>query len=458
MRRSVIYPGLSILLASIILLLGHFPDTANAALEDPLISTWEQGQESETAGTVLYVVPDGEPTDCLSWNTACDLPTALDMAVSGDEIWVAEGTHYPSTTQSDSRLATFSLVSGVAVFGGFAGGETSLVQRNWTAYPTILSGDIDGNGERDDGNAYHVVTSYEVTSNATLDGFTITGGYANSSSFPHEHGGGLLSYDQSIITVKNVTFTGNAAYSRGGGFFHGLWSGHATLTNVTFTDNHAPTGGGVSIYYESATLTNVTFSENGAGYGGGMAIEDSAVKITNAIFYKNSGGTLGGGMFIDGCSPTLTNVTFYGNSTFDFGSGIGSYSSAPQLTNCILWGNTASQGHQIYGLATVMYSDIQNWSSGGAGNISTDPLFVDGDNGNLRLLSSSPVIDAGSNTAPMLVDTTDVDGDGNETEPLPYDLDGSPRFVDFTLSGLAVVDMGAYESQVQMIYLPLVLK
>lgn len=36
----------------------------------------------------------------------------------------------------------FSLNNGVAIYGGFAGTETELEQRNVSANPSILSGDI----------------------------------------------------------------------------------------------------------------------------------------------------------------------------------------------------------------------------------------------------------------------------------------------------------------------------
>ena len=57
---------------------------------------------------------------------------------------------------------------------------------------------------------------------------------------------------------------------------------------------------------------------------------------------------------------------------------------------------------------------------------------------NLRLSGGSPASDAGSNGL-LPADTADLDGDGDTTEPLPYDLDGSPRIVN------SAVDMGAYE-------------
>jgi hypothetical protein len=60
----------------------------------------------------------------------------------------------------------------------------------------------------------------------------------------------------------------------------------------------------------------------------------------------------------------------------------------------------------------------------GSGNINQDPRFVDPDNGNYRLLPSSPAVEAGDSTPPGGTRSTD--------------LDGQPRVV-------GTIDMGAYE-------------
>jgi len=70
----------------------------------------------ETDGAVLYVKA-GSNGDCSSWAQACELQTALYIAVPGDQIWVAAGTYKPTT--SSNRSASFQLKSGVAIYGGF---------------------------------------------------------------------------------------------------------------------------------------------------------------------------------------------------------------------------------------------------------------------------------------------------------------------------------------------------
>ncbi|MFQ3684770.1 MAG: cadherin, partial [Roseiflexus sp.] len=189
--------------------------------------------------------------DCSSWATACILSAALRIANSGDQIWVEKGVHKPTTDRSN-RTASFALKNGVAIYGGFAGTETALSQRNPSVNVTVLSGDIDNNDAVDangvtttinGNNSYRVVTANNVNNTTVLDGFVITGGLANGSS--------------------------PAILSRGGGMFN--QNSSPTLTNVTFSGNTAKFGGGMYNFENSSpTLTNVTFSGNTAKFGGGM--------------------------------------------------------------------------------------------------------------------------------------------------------------------------------------------
>ncbi len=98
------------------------------------------------------------------------------------------------------------------------------------------------------------------------------------------------------------------------------------------------------------------------------------------------------------------------------------------------------------GTPVVNYCDVQGgWT--GTGNISTDPQFtrlgtrnLEGEwiDGDYRLKTGSPAIDAGSSAA-LPADSLDLDGDGDVTEPLASDLDNEAR-----VEGTRV-DMGAYE-------------
>src|SRR6185436_16445135 len=102
----------------------------------------------------------------------------------------------------------FRLPDRARVFGGFAGTETSLAQRNIDANPTILSGDLGVLGNDSD-NAYSVVFNVNV-SRTLLDGFTITKGRGFS-------GAGMFNQD-SNSEVRNCKFVDNIADGHGGAF------------------------------------------------------------------------------------------------------------------------------------------------------------------------------------------------------------------------------------------------
>ena len=97
-----------------------------------------------------------------------------------DEIRVAQGIYKPAEPNGD-RNATFGLVNGVILKGGYAGfGEPNPNARETEQYKTILSGDLNGDDEpgfasRTD-NCFHVVTCSGADCNTIMDGFTVTGG------------------------------------------------------------------------------------------------------------------------------------------------------------------------------------------------------------------------------------------------------------------------------------------
>jgi len=276
----------------------------------------------------------------------------------------------------------------------------------------------------------------------------------------------MANYDNSNPVLRNVIFGSNSATYNAGEMFN---SGSSpTLTGVTFSNNSAYHGSGMHNGGSSSPiLTNVTFSGNRAShYGGGMTNYDqSNPMLTNVTFSGNSA-DYGGGMDNDASSPTLTNVTFSGNRASNYGGGMhNNGNSSPVLCNVILWGDSAPSGPEIYNNAStgfISYSDVQGcggsgagWQSAcgtdGGGNIDADLLFVNAAGGDLRLIRTSPAIDAGNNAAVPARVTTD--------------LDGKPRYVDIptvpdTGSGTSpIVDMGAYEAHlIFRVHLPLVVR
>jgi hypothetical protein len=263
-----------------------------------------------------------------------------------DEIRVAEGTYYPDANTSDpnssgDRAATFKLINGVAIKGGYAGfGATEPDARDIAAYVTILSGNINLPGDMND-NSYHVVTASGVDETAVLDGFTITLGYAGP--FPDAYrGGGMRSSGNP--TVANCIFTDNKAVSYGGGMYNS--AGSPDITGCQFIANTANTGAGM---YNTAssypTIFDCAFSGNSATVGGGMYNTAASPILTDCTFTDNSADGSGGGVYnYDHSSPTFINCSFVSNEA-QYGGGMrNQYYSDPNLINCSFFGNSAPSG------------------------------------------------------------------------------------------------------------------
>jgi uncharacterized repeat protein (TIGR01451 family) len=384
-----------------------------------------------------------------------------------------------------STVTSSGVLDGFTISGGNANGSAENSNGGGTyisgGSPTLTNLTLTANNSSANGGGVFISGGSPTVSNVTFGGNSaaIYGGgmYVSSSSLAvtnvafsgntaHSAGGGM--YVQSgNPTLTGVSFSGNTAesagtYMGGGGMY--VESGSPTLTGVTFENNHTTgsgIGGGMGVGgagTASPTLVNVAFSSNTVEYaGGGLGLGESGVSnpgsatLTNVIFRNNSAtecglGASGGGLSVDDFSATLTNVTFSGNSACALGGGIAHiYGSGPTLTNSILWGNTAPDGPQIYGTASISYSDVQMTNPGdapysGTGNINANPLFVSASD--LRLQSGSPAIDAGNNAAVPAGITTD--------------LADNPRFVDSPTTDTGsraagdlrpYVDMGAYEYQ-----------
>ncbi|PEN05720.1 hypothetical protein CRI93_11460 [Longimonas halophila] len=414
--------------------------------------------------------------DGSSWTDAyTDLQDALAVATGSDEIWIAEGTYTPGTNRSDSFTITGNQ-DGLEIYGGFAGGETSRSERDPTANPVVLSGDLgnnDGSDFDDDGvpdsgreeNAHHVIffnggegigpsVGANVTTATVLGSVTVTGGDTEGSF--SGNGGGIYCDGQGggnecSPTISNVTFTGNSAQFEGGAIYsNGTDYGISSLriTNTIFRGNTAAEGG--AIY-------------NDSGFGG-----TSNPQIAGSIFIGNSARDFGGAIYNRGnssgtSSPYIVNSNFIENSVSAFGGGdIASFglngTSRPTITNTILW-NVDDDDNAIYNSDATLtlshtlleggFSSISGSTTNGGNNFTTDPLFADvsdpaGPDGvlateddGLRVIPGSPALDAGSN-APF--------ASGGIAENVDTDLSGADRIQDNDGDGTAVVSLGAYEA------------
>lgn len=347
-------------------------------------------------GTVFFVTETGgaEFKDGISWGTALDEAGFIDKlkeaaVVSGDQFWVAAGTYRPSV--SGEVAASFVMKPGVSLYGGFAGTEENLEERDerdWKSNETILTGDLDNDdnvgvivGE----NSVRVVAAFGVVdSSAVLDGFTITAGDAKDT--PPEGGGMRIFYGNP--TISNCTFLGNRAV-KGGGLY--IDHGNPIITNCTFSGNTADNedGGGLYVHFGNPTLMNCTFSGNST---------DSS----------------GGGLYVNQENPTLTNCTFSENTAINGGSALYVKGGNPTLTNCILWSENDDEVISGDVEPIIEYSVVKREAVfPGIGNRNDDPKLDSlADNGGptmtCALLSGSPAIDAGTETGAPTTDQRGV--------------------------------------------------
>ncbi len=334
-------------------------------------------------------------------NALQDLRDAFTLAdncigIGTDEIWVAAGVYRPDEGVGmvpGSRTETYQLMDGVAVYGGFAGGEGSLVDRNWVTNVTVLSGDVDSNDDAVDGivhtpagirggNSYHVVMASEVGNTTVLDGFTITAGQANgSASEPTGHGAGFCN-DAGSPTLANLTFIGNIA-AKGGGLAN-LNGSNPPLTDILLENNMATSmGGGIYNEGSSPILSDLTFTGNYAVHGGGLAnLSGSNPPLTGVQFTSNTAGTAGGGIYNLESTPTLTGTLLSYNSASS-GGAIYNVTSSPTFTNTVLSANTASNGAALYNDASnpsLIQAQVSGNHATGSGaaiyNTASSPVLV----------------------------------------------------------------------------------
>ena len=305
-----------------------------------------------TAQTIFHVTPDGEQGST-AWTDAMTLTAALDAAHAGDQIWV-QGFE---TIDSPDKLYTvpdgveaFTVPSGVSLYGGFRGDETSIDERVTTGklsemrYRSVLSGDrrqddaadeslliFPGNATRDD-NAAHVVimnlTPTEASGNnntlpTVIDGFSIAEGHADGDPADASGWGGGI-----FVTGDNS----------GGGAF--------SITRCFLVNNYARRGGAVYVDRTvvvrptTSTISYNTVFNNAAGErssannsGGGLYVAGAA-NVVNCEVFNNENGGIAIAPTAAVINSTVARNTGSGIEKIDDGTG------EAYVYNTVIWGNS----------------------------------------------------------------------------------------------------------------------
>ena len=165
-----------------------------------------------TNGRVYVDINSTGGEDGQSWLTAYHklgdalLESNTDPSVR--EIWIADGT-YP-VTSTGSRDTSFVIKSSVAIYGGFAGTETSILERDIPNHLSVLTGEIGDTAQIDD-NCYHVVLVQNNVDTVVIDGVHIRDGYADGPA--DLFGGGVMIAisNREPVMITNCNFDNNYA-------------------------------------------------------------------------------------------------------------------------------------------------------------------------------------------------------------------------------------------------------
>jgi len=363
---------------------------------------------STFAQTRLYVDPAMPVSgNGFTWATAYKgIKSAVAAAVTNPaitEIWLKEGTYYPGVSPYTTR-------NGLAIYGGFAGTETSLAQRDLVANETILTGQ----------DSVRVISGGNVEG-AVFDGFTMRDGRTNDS-------GALVSGGNFLF--RRCKFLSSRAGSSGG--VYESYGQSATFVDCRFSTNECGQQGSVASTYEGTlTFVNCRLYGNTADGGGTIRTYEGTIVLLNTAVCDN----VGGGVTTYEGPVTAVNCTFSGNN----GYGLTSTSGPAKMVR-----NSVFSAGQLSGPSDVAYSLVAD-EFPGEGNLVGEPTFADRALRDFRLAVGSVGIDAGLDAA-VPADLFDLDDNGIVAEPVPFDQNGAPRIRN-AQGGTkrARVDMGAFE-------------
>lgn len=238
---------------------------------------------SHAQADIWYVdkTAPGPAHDGDTWTTAyVTVQEAINVANSGDEIWVAAGSYM----QNLSNRLVGTVAVDVALYGGFPTGGGLWIQRQPGTYQTYLQGA---------GGAPVLLISGGAGSGTIVDGFYITGGKNTI------HGGGIK-ISESAPIIRNNYIYANSCDGAGAGI--SIW-------NIKIF----PLPAEVPQILNNVILQN--YALNDEGDGGGIAVINSAPIICGNYLFFNEATRNGGGIACWRSSqPLITNNIIMGNA------------------------------------------------------------------------------------------------------------------------------------------------
>lgn len=389
------------------------------------------------SAATFYVDANGSnPTPpYANWSTAAtNIQDAIDASSNGDLILVTNGV-YSSTGRISSDGSTNCLVVTNAItIQSINGAGVTRVNGGGTMRCAYLT-----NGS---------IIGFTLTNGNAGAGGGVSGGTVMNCSIVGNHGDGAY-----LATLTNCWIAGNVGVGNyGGGAYkstlnncqlsnnvatlYGGGAAYCTLNNCLLTGNVAGTGGeGGGAYQCTLNYCVLTGNTAPAGGGAGVCTLNNCLVNGNTAYnhYQGSYATSwGGGVDISTANNcTIVNNTAVQPPTYSHTGAYGGGADESTLNNCIVQFNSESPPYYVYNQNYYNYylGTLSNCCtaplSGGSGNFSNDPLFVNSGAGDYHLNTNSPCINAGNNAY----------------SPGTIDLDGNPRIAGGT------VDIGAYEFQ-----------
>ncbi|HEY3412500.1 MAG TPA: right-handed parallel beta-helix repeat-containing protein [Armatimonadota bacterium] len=344
----------------------------------------------------VNLLTGNDANDGTDWTKAkATVQGGIAAVAGGGEVWVAQGTYHERIT----------LLSGVAVYGGFVGNETNRAQRDFVANLTVLDADRAG-------DVVTVPSSQGATQ--TIDGFRI-GNITNGSTFT-----GVVVYDSAIVLNNDeITLNQRGIYGSGAVI---------TLTNSTVTNNQIHG-------MQCDTNSSVTIDHTAILGNGQWAIDSDSGTVNANAYTQMSNGY---GFYWNSGSITVTNSTFDSN-------GIGLYANGTvRLLGNLFQNNGRAAGYNVVtanGFVTIDHNTIINNGSTGLSVSASQPVLSgytatitnNQVSGNFVNNSVGGVYCGISGTATALIQSNQITGNSNTYSNGSGGglyLDGSPEVQD----------------------------
>jgi predicted outer membrane repeat protein len=233
------------------------------------------------------------------------------------DVWVAQGTYRP-TFKADpfaaANTATLQMRAGIKAYGGFAGNELALSERNVATRLTIVDGAPDA-----------VMAIVTAADGARLDGFIVDGG---GVAGPLSVVSG--SFELAWCTFRNIDYTGFYAVRAGAtlvvsdSLFHDSQrplesAGTLVVRRSVFRNNHLGPGGATITSTGVLEVSDSTFTGNGSagnsgGSGGAIYVGMAATALVERCTFRDNQ-ILG-----DAASMTTTGLAFGGAIDSSYGN------------------------------------------------------------------------------------------------------------------------------------------